>query len=242
MLNVGRYMRRLKGELKRNNARIVTNEDSHMNDGTIKNEETPELDPMPLQEEDGEDEEDAPTPVYLYHYGSGSRTNRATIHQHLKNIFDEVLLKHDHSMTCGARQPDAQQDLFKNKRSQVPGRLPNGEVNNYPHMPRGEDGLSWAVDVWPYIDNRALIVQDYSVIRQSIFQGAENKYLVKVLGQYCQFAFFAGLVTEIASDYFDKIGNPFRLIWGGNWNEDATILVDQGFDDFPHWELVENTP
>ena len=173
----------------------------------------------------------------MFAYGLGSNRRRVGVNEHLLNIFDEVLLRHDHSITCGPRQPDEQQRLYTTGASQVPGREPNGEVHEFPHMPR-EDG-AWAMDVWPYVDNKAIQVEDYDAIISAIYAGEGKKFLVHSIGQYCQFAFFAGIVFEVAGDYFSNTPEAdFRLVWGGNWDEDASILIDQGFDDFPHWQLV----
>ena len=178
----------------------------------------------------------------MHNYGTNSMLHRGTTSMHLRNIFDEVLPKHDHSVTCGSRIPDDQQEFYKTGRSKVPGRTPNGEVSPYPHMPR--EGGAWAIDVWPYIDGRALVVPDYSKIREAIFQGEDNAFLQNAIGRYCQFAFFAAIVLETAEDYFHTMRSDddanYRLVWGGNWDEDSTILTDQGFDDFPHFQQVPN--
>lgn len=31
--------------------------------------------------------------------------------------------------------------------------------------------------------------------------------------------------------------NEFNLRWGGNWDQDNTIIDDQSFDDLMHWEV-----
>ena len=35
----------------------------------------------------------------------------------------------------------------------------------------------------------------------------------------------------------DKISH--RIRWGGNWDMDGVILIDQSFDDRPHYELIK---
>ena len=174
----------------------------------------------------------------MYKYGTRSRGHLSTTHAHLQMIFEEVLEKHDHSVTCGERLPDVQQAFFNSGQSKVPGRTANGQVNEYPHMPR--EGGAWAIDVWPYVDNKPVVVPDYSEIVSRIYEGERERYLVEALGRYAQFAFFAAIVMETANRYFDRLpGDPLRLVWGGNWDEDASILVDQGFDDFPHFQMVQ---
>ena len=44
--------------------------------------------------------------------------------------------------------------------------------------------------------------------------------------------YLAGVIEAVASE----LGIPVR--WGGNWNGDGVILVDQDFDDTPHIELM----
>lgn len=47
-----------------------------------------------------------------------------------------------------------------------------------------------------------------------------------------RFIYMAGHMMMAAAD----IGA--RLRWGGNWNEDGILIVDQSFDDLVHFELV----
>jgi len=44
--------------------------------------------------------------------------------------------------------------------------------------------------------------------------------------------FLAGIVLTTAH----RLGVPIR--WGGNWDQDGEPLLDQGFDDLAHFELV----
>lgn len=48
------------------------------------------------------------------------------------------------------------------------------------------------------------------------------------------FIYLAGLVIATAN----SIG--IRLRWGGNWDEDYTIITDQTFQDLGHYEIVSS--
>lgn len=48
-----------------------------------------------------------------------------------------------------------------------------------------------------------------------------------------RFVYMAGLVMGVAA----SMGHTLR--WGGNWDMDQVIIDDQGFDDLPHFELVD---
>ncbi len=49
----------------------------------------------------------------------------------------------------------------------------------------------------------------------------------------------AGVVLSTAERLFaeGKISHRFR--WGGNWDMDGVILLDQKFDDGPHYEILD---
>ena len=50
--------------------------------------------------------------------------------------------------------------------------------------------------------------------------------------------YFAGYVVGIAERmYLEGIINH-KIRWGGDWDSD-TVLKDQRFDDFPHFELID---
>ena len=47
-----------------------------------------------------------------------------------------------------------------------------------------------------------------------------------------RFYYFAGYVKGVAA------GMGIKLRFGGDWNND-TQVKDNGFDDLPHWEIIE---
>ena len=52
------------------------------------------------------------------------------------------------------------------------------------------------------------------------------------------FAMVAGVILSVANRLYEDGSIQHRVRWGGNWDGDQQILIDQGFDDGPHFELV----
>ena len=183
-------------------------------------------------------------------YGKSSRAVRETLHPHLRNIFDAVLAEHDHALEKGARSPVEQQAAKERGSSQKRGVNPDGTVADYPHAPRGEDGkptpagLSWAVDVWPWVKGKRLEAPDVPDIIRRVQAGDAAAYVKRALLGYMQFAFFIRLVLDAASDYFEAhrlaTGERWRLQSGSDWNMDGDI-TDTSFLDAPHFMLLRDS-
>jgi peptidoglycan L-alanyl-D-glutamate endopeptidase CwlK len=50
--------------------------------------------------------------------------------------------------------------------------------------------------------------------------------------------YLAGLFHGVAEMLLAQGEITHRLRWGGNWDQDGEILMDQVFDDRPHIELI----
>jgi len=50
--------------------------------------------------------------------------------------------------------------------------------------------------------------------------------------------YLAGLIHAVAEMLFSQGKVSHKIRWGGNWDMDGEILIDQSFDDRPHFELV----
>jgi peptidoglycan L-alanyl-D-glutamate endopeptidase CwlK len=72
---------------------------------------------------------------------------------------------------------------------------------------------SFAVDIYAYYDGKA-------------------KYNSHHL------CYLAGFIMKIASELLEAGEITHGLRWGGNWDGDGKILLDQSFDDMPHFELT----
>lgn len=167
-----------------------------------------------------------------YRYSAHSLREQETLHAILSGLFTYVLETHDHRIETGLRQRQDQRAAFATGNSKVSGE------EDYPHMPRtmagepwddydDETGVSWAVDVTPYVDGQPL---DAEVFGRDPWVTA-------------RWAYFAGVVMGEANNYLraheNQTGEKFRIRWGGNWDRDAEILdsSDRRFVDAYHWEL-----
>lgn len=52
-------------------------------------------------------------------------------------------------------------------------------------------------------------------------------------------SYLAGIFYTVAEYLYRKGEITHKIRWGGNWNMDGTILLDQSFDDRPHYELIK---
>ena len=52
-------------------------------------------------------------------------------------------------------------------------------------------------------------------------------------------AYIAGLMDSCAEELFAKGEITHKIRWGGNWDGDGIIALDQSFDDLPHFELIK---
>lgn len=72
---------------------------------------------------------------------------------------------------------------------------------------------SLAVDIYPYFDNGAKW---------------DNEHL----------SYLSGIIHAVSEMLFASGNVTHKIRWGGNWDMDGVILIDQSFDDRPHFELV----
>ena len=72
---------------------------------------------------------------------------------------------------------------------------------------------SLAVDIYPYFDNGAKW---------------DNEHL----------SYLSGIIHAVSEMLFADGEITHKIRWGGNWDRDGVILLDQSFDDRPHFELV----
>ena len=72
---------------------------------------------------------------------------------------------------------------------------------------------SLAVDIYPYCENGAKW---------------DNEHL----------SYLSGIIHAVSEILFADGKISHKVRWGGNWDMDGIILIDQSFDDRPHFELV----
>lgn len=52
--------------------------------------------------------------------------------------------------------------------------------------------------------------------------------------------YLAGLIHGVSEMLFKNNEITHKIRWGGNWDMNGVILIDQSFDDRPHFELVNS--
>jgi peptidoglycan LD-endopeptidase CwlK len=72
---------------------------------------------------------------------------------------------------------------------------------------------SLAVDIYPYFENSAKW---------------DNEHL----------SYLSGIIHAVSEILFANGKITHKIRWGGNWDMDGIILIDQSFDDRPHFELI----
>ena len=72
---------------------------------------------------------------------------------------------------------------------------------------------SLAVDIYPYFENGAKW---------------DNEHL----------SYLSGIIHAVSEMLLTDGKISHKVRWGGNWDMDGVILIDQSFDDRPHFELV----
>lgn len=73
---------------------------------------------------------------------------------------------------------------------------------------------SLAVDIFPFINNKV---------------NWDNEHL----------SYLSGVIHAVSEILFTQGKITHKIRWGGNWDMDGVILIDQSFDDRPHFELVK---
>jgi len=65
------------------------------------------------------------------------------------------------------------------------------------------------------------------------FIGGKANYDLETL------SYLAGIFHAVSEMLYNQGSTNHHLRWGGNWDMDGEILIDQSFDDRPHIELVK---
>ncbi len=147
-----------------------------------------------------------------YSFGKSSSDKLQTCHPDLIRIHNLAISRSriDFGISEGHRSLARQKLLFDQGRSKIDGINKIGKHNHKPSM---------ATDIYIYHPELE--------IRQK---------LAYDLGSLC---YVAGLIMCCVDELLEKGEITHSIRWGGNWDKDGVILQDQGFDDLPHFELVE---
>jgi len=144
-------------------------------------------------------------------FGYLSRKLLETCHEDIIEIMNLAISRSnvDFGISEGYRSLERQRVLYEQGRSKVDGDVFKGKHNSTPSM---------AVDIFVYH-------QDVSLRRKMCYDRVHLSYV-------------AGIVLSCSRELLFNGGISNNIRWGGNWDGDGVIGLDQSFDDFPHFEII----
>lgn len=88
------------------------------------------------------------------------------------------------------------------------------KIDGYKRRSKHNYKPSLAVDIYPFFNGKAQW---------------DNEHL----------SYLAGGIHAVSEMLLKENKTTHRIRWGGNWDMDGKILIDQSFDDRPHFELIK---
>ena len=67
----------------------------------------------------------------------------------------------------------------------------------------------------------------------------DKKYQKQIRWDRIHFAQLAGQIQLVAKQLYDKGEIDYLIKWGGNWDNDTVLTLDQKFVDMPHFEIYK---
>ena len=152
----------------------------------------------------------------MYQFGNRSQKQLELAHPDLRKIL-VCALSHsmiDFGISQTARTFEEQLGHFTAQRSKLDPRVPE-LLEAAKHVITETRPLAEAADIYAYHPS-----QDIAYSKDHL-------------------CYIAGVICATAIDLYndDKIDHLIR--WGGNWDSDGVILLDQNFNDLPHFELYK---
>lgn len=147
-----------------------------------------------------------------FHFGDESIAKLATCHPDLQRVMLDAITRSpaDFSITQGHRSFEEQLRFFLAGQSRLDPRIPEQKAKaTHLYSP------SMACDVAVWVRGKPQLAYDYN-------------HLCVV----------AGVVLACAHGLLARHQITHRVRWGGNWDGDGEVIVDQTFNDLPHFELV----
>ena len=146
-----------------------------------------------------------------FNFGENSKKRLDSCHKDLQLIHKLAIsrTKVDYGISEGHRSLKRQKELYDKGYSQVDGIRKKGKHNYLPSL---------ATDIYIYHPDLAT-----------------RRKLAYDKGSLC---YVAGIIDACAEELLKEGFIEHKIRWGGNWDSDGIILIDQSFDDLPHFELI----
>ena len=144
--------------------------------------------------------------------GTTSRARLNTCHSDLIEITELAIKRSriDFGISEGMRSIERQKELFTQGKTKIDGVNEKGKHNYSPSL---------ALDFYAYHP-------DDEIRSKIAYDKPTLAYIAAIFICCAQELFEAGEITHLVR-------------WGGNWDKDGVILLDQSFDDMPHIELFK---
>ncbi len=147
----------------------------------------------------------------------------STCKKDIQTVFNEVIRisKVDFSNIYGVRADELQIALYAKGRT-APGSIVtncDGIIKKSAHQEKvpGEGG--GALDIAIYT--------------------ADPKYKKEARYDEVHLAYIAGIVDAVVDKLLAEGKITHRMRWGGNWDGDGIIMLDQNLQDLCHWEEID---
>ena len=150
----------------------------------------------------------------MYQFSTTSKERRDTCHPDAIKVLNMsiVISAIDFGIAEGHRPIARQKKLFAQGRTE-PGRIVT-RIDGVTKIGEHNKTPSMAFDLYAYYNGKA-------------------QWKIEDL------AYIAGVIQTCAQILFEKGEIEHLVTWGGNWDNDGIILIDQSFDDAPHFQLYK---
>ena len=158
-------------------------------------------------------------------FSKQSQRRLDSCHSDLIRLFTLVVRYFDCKVLEGHRGKEKQNKYYAEGKSRV--QWSDGSHNSYPSD--ATDVVPYPVR-WPNYDKIARVFDDLGLSKGV---KASLRLMVRTFAKnLARFYFFGGFVLGLA------VSLGIKIRWGGDWDSDREIL-DQNFDDLPHFEREE---
>ena len=144
-------------------------------------------------------------------FGKNSLEKLYTCHVDLQKILSLAISRTnvDFGISEGYRSLERQKMLFDDGKSTIDGISKKGMHNHNPSL---------AADLYIYHSD------------------AETRK--KIAYDKIHLAYIVGIISCCAAELLEEGKITHKIRWGGNWDSDGVIMIDQKFQDLPHIELI----
>ena len=153
-----------------------------------------------------------------FKFGDASMAQVMSCHPDMQLVLIEAIHRSpiDFGVSQGRRTIEQQREYFKAGKSRLNPDDP-AQLKRAMHL----RAPSMAADI-------------YVSVPEKVFMDGK-----KLAYDTAHLSLIAGVILSVANELYDRKLIKHRVRWGGDWDQDGCIIVDQEFDDLPHFELLE---